>query len=96
MVSLVVCLPFGAILRPHICVICCQVLRAVILSLLTRYWRSIPVARHFAAPVMLFFTAERLLGTNHAAMLGGLALWPPLAPWIIVGLDLWRTRYRAS
>ena len=62
------------------------------LSLLTRYWRRIPIAQNVAAPIMLFFAAERLLGTNRAALLGGLALWQPLAPWIVSGLDLWRTR----
>ena len=69
-----------------------QVLRAVALSVLTRYWRRIPYVRTLAAPVMLFFAAERLLGTKQAAMLGGLALWQPLVPWILYGLDLWRTR----
>ena len=62
------------------------------LSLLTRYWRRIPIANTLAAPVMLFFAAERLLGTKQAALFGGLALWQPLVPWIVYGLDLWRTR----
>lgn len=73
-----------------------QVLRAVALSLLTRYWRRLPVAQYFAAPVMLFFAAERLLGTKQAAVLSGLALWQPVAPWIVYGLDLWRTRCEPS
>ena len=41
---------------------------------------------------MLFFAAERLLGTKQAALFGALALWQPLVPWIVYGLDLWRTR----
>ncbi len=67
-------------------------LRALALSLLTRYWRKIPIANTLAAPVMLFFAAERLLGTKQAALFGGLALWQPMVPWIVYGLDLWRTR----
>ena len=41
---------------------------------------------------MLFGSGERLLGTEAALGLAALGLLPPLAPWALAFLHLWRRR----
>lgn len=41
---------------------------------------------------MLFSSSERLLGTENALLLALVGLAPPIAPWALDFLHLWRAR----
>lgn len=45
---------------------------------------------------MLFSSSERLLGTEHALLLALVGLVPPVAPWALDFLHLWRARCAPS
>jgi len=73
-----------------------KVARLAALTLLSRFGRRVPVFSSFVAPMMLFSSSERLLGTEHALLLALVGLVPPVAPWALDFLHLWRARCAPS
>lgn len=70
-----------------------KVARMAFLMLVSKAGRRIPVLNWFVAPVMLFFSGERLLGTQNALVLAAVGLVPPIAPWALDFLHLWRASH---
>ncbi|KAK9811800.1 hypothetical protein WJX72_010339 [[Myrmecia] bisecta] len=67
-----------------------KIARLLLLSFLTYIWRSTPVIGVLAAPVMHFLSSAKALGPRRAAVISGLALYPPLAPWVLRLVDIYR------
>jgi hypothetical protein len=70
-----------------------KVARLLALSLLASWGRRTPILGWFVAPVMLFKSGERLLGTERALLLAALGLVPAVAPWALGFLQLWRSSH---
>lgn len=70
-----------------------KIARLVGLSLLSAFGRKLPVAGWLIAPMMLFSSGERLLGTERALLLAAIGLVPQIAPWALDFLHLWRASH---
>lgn len=59
-------------------------------------WNSASCEEEGVVVQMLFSSSERLLGTEHALLLALVGLIPPVAPWALDFLHLWRARCAPS
>lgn len=70
-----------------------KVARMALLMLVSKAGRRVPVFKWFVAPVMLFSSGERLLGTQNVLLLAALGLVPQVAPLALDFLHLWRASH---
>lgn len=70
-----------------------KVARMALLMLVSKAGRRVPVFKWFVAPMMLFCSGERLLGTQNALLLAVGGLIPQVAPWALDFLHLWRASH---